>query len=228
MESLLIPRVSAVIAGLNAQVLQTLVECARSDSCPFPLPSQLRDDFARRTRMQCNAHAPKGVCLIDAQFADAQLWRQSLIRARPRSIQNGPGHWLSSAQGALLAYAVFMVAWQVVQFAPPLVGVFFGMSEEVREAIHRLRVSDIACLAQTGSGWVRPRWAHRADVWSNLMDLDADTQGVPLGHMRLIQASATDSRPLLATAAHGRVQALQSSGSPDGASPHVPVLSRRT
>jgi hypothetical protein len=186
--------VLAEIAELNAYFLEALANCAKRRPQHFPLPEHLRADFSRLTQLDLRRRRKCSVLLVDARFSDSVYWSPAAMCDQAVLPSSERGHWLSEPQGVLMALSVLMVAWHVVKSLSPLAGVLLGMNDGVSREFSNLQLADLAQIAQTRPGWIRPRWADRIDLWSSIVEAiqtDADPGPSPILH--LLKSSATES-----------------------------------
>jgi hypothetical protein len=195
----------AAIGGVNKQLLEALRLSARRVDRAFPLAPSLRTPFATLTAEQLREAPSCGVLLADAGFSEVERWRRvSGESDLEPSVDNAPD-WLTREHAIVLAYAILMVAWHVVHTAPAAAGVLLGMSEPVLKWYRKLDTADLARIARHHSGWIRPRWVDRPDLWRSVVE--TDTEIGPLGPLSMILscllASPTGSPPLTAVLESG-------------------------
>jgi len=192
--------VLSAVTALNEQVLDTLVDSARSADAEFPLDSRLRANVATLTDGQRQQIARCGVCLADAGFADLTRWNHVALAGKSALPPDDGRPWLSSNQSVELAYAVLMMAWHVVHRSPGVAGVLLGMTEPVMAVYDDLGVRELARIARTHPGWVQPRWRERTEVWEGVVEFT--TQKSQLGPAALVlwclKVSASHSSSLIA------------------------------
>jgi hypothetical protein len=192
----------AAIGGVNKQLLEALRLSAGRVDQTFPLAQNLRAQFAALTADQIRGAPFCGVLLADAGFSEAERWRRvSEPSELEPSGENAP-EWLAREHAIVLAYAILMVAWHVVHTVPAAAGVLLGMSGPVRTLYRTLDTADLARIARNHSGWIRPRWVDRPDLWRSVLETDTDTDSGALGSLSVVLScllgGPTGSPPLLA------------------------------
>lgn len=197
-------RVLETIGDLNAELLEALIDSARMDPEHFPLPHCLRVRFSRLRIAHSRERGRCGVSLADAGFSDGIRWGRVAAGENLNGISPDDGPWLFGELGIVLAQSVLMVAWHVARALPSLGTVLLGMSDEVTTEFRKLNISDLARIAQCRSGWVRPRWAGRADVWKSIIATgEPGHEQEPMTVLRCLKASATESRRLMSSTEAG-------------------------
>lgn len=194
------PKVLGAIGDLNAHFLEALARSAERRPQQFPLPERLRAEFCRVAQLEFRNHRRYSILLADARFNDTAHWSRIATGGGARQSAPESEHWLWDAQGMLVAHSVLSVAWYVVRSVSPLAGVLLGMSDGVVREFANLGISDLAQIAQTRPGWIRPRWADRIDVWSSILaSVQAASEFGRPPILRLLKSGATESRRLLNT-----------------------------
>jgi hypothetical protein len=106
------------VAAVNGQLLDALVDSARSDNLEFPLPESLRGPVARLTVPERETIARCGVFL-----GDVNLWGISPGRGiadqsgMALSIESGRP-WLPTEQSLSLAHSMLLLSWYLIHVSP--------------------------------------------------------------------------------------------------------------
>src|ERR1700730_10410734 len=116
------------VAAVNGQLLDALVDSARSDNLEFPLPESLRGPVARLTVPERETIARCGVFL-----GDMNLWGVSHGRgiADPSglALSTEPGRPRSpAAQSLSLAHSMLFLSWYLIHVSPAVARVLLGMN----------------------------------------------------------------------------------------------------
>ena len=158
------------VAAVNGQLLGALVDSARSDNLEFPLSESLRGPVARLTVPERETIARCGVFLGDANpwgishgrgIADQSGMALSIEPARP---------WLPAEQALSLAHSMLLLSWYLIHASPTVARVLLGMNAAGVAAYRAVGVNDLAQIARTHPGRVRPRWPDQLDVWTHLVE----------------------------------------------------------
>ncbi len=181
--------VLSAIAGFNSLLLEHLSETARGRPDEFPLPECVRDRFACLTRQSCQERAPSGICLAAALFAEPGV-RGEANSTSP--IVHPCRAFVPPREALLLTHSLLLVAWDAARYLPFSSHVLFGMSEASALRLKSLEFADLSLLVREGRVHIGPRWAHRGDIWSALLQEEVDPDRPPIS-LRLLQASARDS-----------------------------------
>jgi hypothetical protein len=188
------------VAAVNGQLLDALVDCARSDNLEFPLPESLRGRVAQLTVTERQTIAQCGVFL-----GDVNLW--GISHGRGIADQSGmalsiePGRpWLPTEQSLSLAHSMLLLSWYLIHASPAVARVLLGMNAAGVAAYRALGVRDLATIARTHPDRVRPRWPDQLDVWTHLVEggggaASPDPRSMTL---RCLQVSAGSSAGLSA------------------------------
>ena len=195
------------IASFNSLFLDALARTAREQPAQLPLPLNLVGALSEMTASDCCERGAVRVCLAEAHFGDAALWRQTVAGAAEGEPSSAVGHWSSSPDRVLLAHSLFLVAWHGVHSMPSFTRILFGMDDEVSRIFRTVSFAGLFPLAEARSGWVYPRWRTRGDVWSGLLGAPiGEAARAPSSTLRLLQASARESFAMLSTAFIGSLQ----------------------
>lgn len=163
-------KVLETVTEVNEQLLEALVDSARSDSAEFPLSGSLRPGVARLSFEECRWAARCGVLLADTKLADSRGWRdvQAYNKADVPAASRRP--WLPMDQSMSLAHSIFLVSWHLIHSTPAVARVLLGLSAADVAAYRGLGVGDLAKIARRHPECVRPRWSDRLDVWNHLLE----------------------------------------------------------
>jgi hypothetical protein len=118
--------------------------------------------------------ARSGVFLVDANLIDFSCWREAALRGESPPLTDLPTPWLPLEEARSLAHSALLVAWYVIHADAAIARVLLGMSASAVAAYRELGVSDLAQIARRHPEWVRPRWPHRVDVWSEVIEGASD------------------------------------------------------
>jgi hypothetical protein len=189
------------ITASNQQLLDALAMSARMQSGAFPLADTLRFHLGGLTKEDRNRAARCGVLLADAGFSDVDRWRAIARQSEGDRLSSDTREWLSSGDSVVLAHAVLMVAWYIVNTTPELAGVVLGMTDPVIAEYRSLGVGQLALVATRRPHWIRPRWAGRSDVWLDLLERCtlSDASAASYLTLRCLSANAAASVHLLAS-----------------------------
>jgi hypothetical protein len=197
-EPALLTELLETVAAVNTQLLDALVDCARSGNLEFPLPGSLRERVARLTVVERQTIARCGVFL-----GDVNLW--GISGGRGIADQSGmafsiePGRpWLPAEQALSLAHSMLLLPWYLIHASPTVARVLLGMNAAGVAAYRALGVNDLAQIARTHPDRVRPRWPDQLDVWTHLVEggggaVNPNTRSMTL---RCLQVSAGSSAGL--------------------------------
>ncbi len=188
------------VSAVNDQLLEALTECARSESAEFPLDASLRSRVAGLTPDERQSAARCGVFLADANLVDFACWREVALEGKSTRSTELLRAWLPIEESRSLANSVLLVAWHLIHANPGVARVLLGMSASGVGAFRELGVADLAHIARRHPEWVRPRWAHRLDLWTAVVD---GTSGGAGEHprsltLRCLKASTRDLKWLSA------------------------------
>ncbi len=188
------------VSAVNRQFLEALTECARSESAEFPLDASLRARMAGLTPDEGQKAARCGVFLADANFLDFACWREVALEGESTRSTELLRAWLSIEESRSLAHSVLLVAWHLIHANPAVARVLLGMSASGVGAFRELSLADLAHIARRHPGCVRPRWAHRLEVWTDVLG-GTPGGGTPDSRsltLRCLKASARDLKWLSA------------------------------
>ena len=158
------------VSAVNDQVLEALTECARSESAEFPLDVTLRARVAGLTPDERQRAARCGVLLADANLVDFAFWREVALEGESTRSTELLRAWLPIEESRSLAHSVLLVAWHLIHANPSVARVLLGMSASGVGAFRELSLADLAHMARRHPECVRPRWAHRLDLWTAVVD----------------------------------------------------------
>ena len=199
-ERALLTGVLTAVTAVNSQLLEALTECARSGNSEFPLDQSLRDRVAALALDERQKAARCGVLLADVNFVEFACWREVALEGESNRSTEFLRAWLSIEKSRSLAHSVLLIAWHVIQANPAVARVLLGMSESGVAAYRELSIADLTHIALSHPEWVRPRWAHQLEVWSDLVGLApaGGTQNLRSVTLRCLQVSARDLKWLSA------------------------------
>jgi hypothetical protein len=150
--------------------------------------------------------------LVDAGFGDPQRW-QSLSRGRVGDGQSvAYASFFTVPDTAKVARMVFVYAWSLVASHAAGARAVLGIHPHCASLLGACTVPQVHELAERHSGWLRPRWLKRADLWRNMLVAAAQEDAVTLecSRMQGLQLLAAEARD----AAHPRSCALARSPAP--------------
>jgi len=153
---------------INERCLEFLMRAAHADSPTFPLVSYLRDLFLSTTPETQARVAHRPVLLVDMQFTNGELWRT--VQDNPARPIAGPA-WQGTfprPAAVQLAESTLLLAWHTIHAAPQEVGLL-GMTTDVADVIGQLAITEIAPVAKSLFGHLRPRWEDRPAVWRRMI-----------------------------------------------------------
>jgi hypothetical protein len=144
------------------------------------------------------------VFLVDANLMDFSCWRDAALRGESAPPEDLPVPWLPIEDSRSLAHSALLVAWYVVHADTAVARVLLGMSASGIAAYRELGVADLAQIARSHPECVQPRWPHRLDVWSELMEsaCGGGTQKSRSTMIRCLELSAGDLKWLSAYVEH--------------------------
>jgi len=177
------------VAAINGQLLDALAESARSGVRSFPLPQSLRSRVAILTPSERQVAAQCGVFLADAALADLS---DGLPVAAP-SADRGRA-WLPIEESISLAHSVLLGSWYLIHASPAVARVLLGIRAADVTAYRARGVGELAQIARRHSDGIRPRWPHRLDVWTQILERrDPQVTAEPRSTtLRCLQVSAGD------------------------------------
>ena len=156
------------VAAVNEQLLDALVDSARSGVLSFPLPESLRSRVAILTSGERQLAARCGVFLADAALADLPGGGLPVIRSV--ALADRGRAWLPIE--AVHIASAFRAAGVVVPH--PRKSRRGARAARYRAAdvtAYRARgVGGLAQIARRHSDGIRPRWPHRLDVWTQILE----------------------------------------------------------
>jgi hypothetical protein len=197
-EPRVLTQVLDAVFAVNSQLLDALASSARGEAAQFPLSESLRERAAGLTLEERRRAARSGVFLVDANLLDFSCWREAALRGGSAPSTDLPIPWLPIEESRSLAHSALLVAWYVVHADPAVARVLLGMSASGVAAYRELGVADLAQIARCHPECVRPRWPHRLDVWSELMESACDGGRT----LRCLELSAGDLKWLSAYVEH--------------------------
>jgi len=193
------------IASFNSVFLGALARTARERPEQFPLPSDLLDRFSHMRAAECREQGALNVCLGEAHFSQVEIWRlaeEGLSDSAPPALTEC---WISPDDQVVLAHSLFFVAWHGAHAMPSFTHTLFGMDAKVNQLlVQRTGFANLFRLAEARVSWIYPRWRERLEIWRGIIDLPTgDRSGVPSPTLRLVQACASNSPPMLVEAILG-------------------------
>ncbi len=203
-EPRIITQVLDAVYAVNGQLLDALAACAREAAAQFPLSESLRERVAKLTLEERRRAAWCGVFLVDANLVDFSCWREVALRGESPPLTDLPIPWLPIEESRSLAHSALLVAWYVIHADSAVARVLLGMSASGAASYRELGIADLAQIARCHPEYVRPRWSHRLDVWSELIEgaCNGGTQESRLAMLRCLQVSAGDLKWLSAYVEH--------------------------
>jgi hypothetical protein len=157
------------VAAVNEQLLDALVESARSGVLSFPLPESLRSRVAILTSRERQVAARCGVFLADAALAGLPGGGPPLEAGPAPSADRGRA-WLPIEQSISLAHSVLLGSWYLIHASPAVARVLLGIGAADVTAYRARGLRELAHIARRHSDWIGPRWPHRLDVWTQILD----------------------------------------------------------
>lgn len=122
--------------------------------------------------------------LLDAGFADTPRWLPAA-----RQVDDGPrcsyDSYFTVDAVTEVAQLVFTYAWHLARSQGLAARLALGMPQATAAVLGQYTLCQIRGLAQLRSGWLRPRWAARAEVWRELLLAAAGGEGAALERVRL-------------------------------------------
>lgn len=105
---------------------------------------------------------------------------------------------LPASSAVRVAHQVFTNAWYIVRAQPTGAPLFLGMPPQCAALLRACSIRQITELANQHSGWLRPRWAGRANIWRDLLASAIADDGHALEMARLhgVQLLAMELRAL--------------------------------
>lgn len=188
------------VSALNSLLLDALGDSARREAAEFPLHESLRGRVARLTLEERRRAARCGVYLADANFADFSCWSEAALQGESAIPTQPLRPWLPIEESRSLAHSALLVAWYVIQASPAVARVLLGLSASGVAAYRELGVGDLAKIARRHPDCVRPRWPHRLDVWTQLIEnaTRTEAQEIQSATLRCLEVSTGDLRWLSA------------------------------
>lgn len=181
------------VAAVNEQLLDALVDSARSGVLSFPLPESLRSRVAILTSGERQLAARCGVFLADAALADLPGGGLP-IESDPSTLADRGRAWLTIEQSISLAHSVLLGSWYLIHASPAVARVLLGIGAADVTAYRARGVGELAQIARRHSDGIRPRWPHRLDVWTQILERrDPQVTAEPRSTtLRCLQVSAGD------------------------------------
>jgi hypothetical protein len=182
------------VCAVNSQLLDALVESARTDAFGFPLSESLRGRVARLGLEERRRAAGCVVFLVDANFVEYSCWREMALPSETALPTETLPPWLPVEESRSLAYSTLLLAWYVIHANPAVARVLLGISASGVLAYRKLTIGDLAQVARCRPDCVRPRWSTRADVWAQLIEEagGAGSQESRSATLRCLEVSAGD------------------------------------
>ena len=159
------------VQAVNTQLLEALVDAAHAADARFPLAHLLRSRFAALDTAERAAMSQCGVLLADAGFSMPHRWSGEIPERSMHRVAEEAPHWLAPERDSSLAHSTLLVAWYVVRISPAVADILLGMPRAVSVSFVKYSIRDLALIAQTHPGLIVPRWAHRTDIWDDLLAL---------------------------------------------------------
>ena len=191
--------VMSSIASFNSVFLGALARTARERPEQFPLPSELLDRFRQMKVAECRQQGTLSLCLGEAHFSQVEIWKRAeegISEGEPPQLQEC---WISPDERVVLAHSLFLVAWHCAHALPSFTHTLFGMDAQVNQLlVQRTGFAKLFRLAEARVSWIYPRWRERLEIWRGIIDLPSgDRSGVPSPTLRLVQACASKSLPMV-------------------------------
>lgn len=153
---------------LNESFLHLLMEAARR---PEPetrpaLVATLRTQLLELDAPSMSRLASCHIALVDLGFMDVDRWSAIAKHQDPPPSDHGG---LPRLPAIHLAHATLTLAWTLVRASKESACIVFGMAPSIAAGIASLGVQTIQDVAEHYPHWIRPRWAKRPGIWSNLL-----------------------------------------------------------
>jgi hypothetical protein len=187
------------LTELNEQCLQLLAEqAAVRSSQPHPLLRELAelwgglDGGSRRRAAACP------YLILDAGFADPRRWRSATGHEVHEREQAGFAAFFTVPGVTGVARQVYMYAWHLARTQSIAARVAYGMPRHCSTLIAGYSLRQIHELAERQSGWLRPRWAGRVNLWREFLLTATSGEGFALERARMhgLQLLAAELRTL--------------------------------
>lgn len=180
------------LAGINRQCLELLARQAAGSSRTFALAEVVRQwqqlDESSRWRA-----ADYPFLLFDAGFADSRRWEQ-LDESTVHEPSLAYGAFFTVPEAVPVARAVFVLASSMALLDRTGARLALGMHPRCISTLAARPIADAPRMADRCWTWLRPRWAHKPQIWRELLTAGADGaeahQLARLHGMRLIEADA--------------------------------------
>jgi hypothetical protein len=137
------------------------------------------DAAARRRAAACP------YLLLDAGFADPQRWRLPRAPQVGDAGDGGYGAFFTVPAAAEVARLVFTYAWHLARSESVAARLLLGMPAPSCVLIGHYSLCQIQALAGSHTGWLRPRWPARVQVWRELLLAAASGEVPALERARL-------------------------------------------
>jgi len=137
------------------------------------------DATARRRAATCP------YLLLDAGFADPLRWRLPSAPQVGDAGHGGYSTFFSVPAAAEVARLVFTYAWHLARSHSCAARLLLGMPAPSSALIGHYTLCQIQTLAQSHSGWLRPRWPAHVQWWRELLLAAASGELPPLERARL-------------------------------------------
>jgi hypothetical protein len=185
------------VAEVNEQVLALLRDQCRVAAAQ---PSLLRDVSSLVLNLDAKSvqcAAASAVLLVDAQFADAQLWSEALVGAVNDRPPLTPAAFFTVDGTVAVMRLVVTHAWHLARSEPAAARLLLGLSAANLAVIGGCTLSRLTQLAETRTQWLRPRWESRPRVWCSLLRTagTGDSRAMERLRVRGLQLLAADAPP---------------------------------
>lgn len=153
---------------LNESLLRLLIEAAhrpQHETTPG-LPTTLRKQLAALDAPSVGRLASCHISLVDLGFMDRDRWSAIARHQDPPPSRDGG---LPRLPAIHLAHATLTLAWTLLHSSKESASVVFGMTPSIAVSVANLGVQTIQDVAERYPHWVRPRWAGRPGIWSNML-----------------------------------------------------------
>ena len=123
--------------------------------------------------------------LLDAGFADPLRWRP-IPAPQVGDVSQGPYACFFTVPAARdLARLVFIYAWHLARSQGSAARLLLGMPAASALLIRHYTLRQIQALAESHTGWLKPRWPARVQVWRDLLLAAASGEPPALERARL-------------------------------------------
>lgn len=118
--------------------------------------------------------------LFDLRFRDGKAWRK-MAPPLTSELKSQP----ERADLVALTNSAVVLAWYAARRWPTNAELLLGATDEVVTELRSLELTQLQTISIQHSDWVRPRWADRISVWSELISLAGNPKAVRDGTLRV-------------------------------------------